>query len=191
MSRRYTVVRDEFGTSMPTVPLPGTGARMRTFSARIVIATLFDSDEIFSTRTPAAGYNSNSVTVGPFVTSPDSTSMPNSCNVSRNTFALAFKSSITSRLPGNGGCSSKSSVGNRYSSPEAALTLPSTVAAGGRLVAFRLGRRRSARPLPHSVWNCGLFLLWLELLGDLLDQRRRVFTAAFFLSAPPWGRGTV
>ena len=55
ISRRSTSLRFLFGISMPTVPLPGTGARMRTASASRFIAMLFERLAIFSTRTPGAG----------------------------------------------------------------------------------------------------------------------------------------
>ena len=64
-SLRYTVARVLFGTSMPTEPLPGIGATMRTRSACSDIARSFDSAEIFDSLVPGAGTNSYIVTTGP------------------------------------------------------------------------------------------------------------------------------
>ena len=180
MSRRYTVVRDEFGTSMPTVPLPGTGARMRTFSARIAIATLFDSDEIFSTRTPAAGYNSNSVTVGPLVTSPDSTSMPNSCKRLAQHLRAGLQILHHIALPRQRRLLQQIQRGQQVflARRRADASQDGRVAAAAFRVSVwaprasrpRFRFRRAARPrVPLRL------LLRLEFVGDLLDQRRRAF----------------
>jgi hypothetical protein len=139
MSRRYTAVVVVFGTSTPTVPLPGTGARMRTFSARMERAMLLDRAVIFSTFTPGAGYTSNNVTRGPLVTSPDSTGMPKSASVSRSTVALVFRSSITLRWASAGGSFSNVTDGNTYCSPAAAPPLASTPASTGAGPAFGFG----------------------------------------------------
>ena len=64
-SRRTTVSRCLFGTSMPTTPLPGMGATMRTRSASIAIARSSASPAMRLTLIPAAGRNSNIVTTGP------------------------------------------------------------------------------------------------------------------------------
>ena len=57
-SRRFTVARSLFGTSMPTTPLPGMGAMMRM---RIADKAMVSSLSRFSMRasfTPATGMNS-------------------------------------------------------------------------------------------------------------------------------------
>ena len=55
MSRATTSCRLALGISMPTVPLPGTGARMRTDSAMRFMAMLFWRLAMRSMRTPGAG----------------------------------------------------------------------------------------------------------------------------------------
>ena len=58
MSRMHTACAIRLGTSIPTVPLPGTGARIRTENARKPSAIFLSRFTIFSTRTPGAGFTS-------------------------------------------------------------------------------------------------------------------------------------
>ena len=58
MSRIQTAWAIRLGTSMPTVPFPGTGARIRTDKALNPKAIFLSKLTIFSTRTPAAGVTS-------------------------------------------------------------------------------------------------------------------------------------
>lgn len=56
-----------FGTSIPTVPLPGMGAMIRTPKALRLRAMSSSRFLIFDMRTPSAGVTSYSVMVGPTV----------------------------------------------------------------------------------------------------------------------------
>lgn len=58
MSRRQTGEGLWLGISIPTVPLPGTGARIRTEWAFRARAMFLSRLAIFSTRTPGAGMTS-------------------------------------------------------------------------------------------------------------------------------------
>jgi len=58
ISRMPTGVGLWFGTSTPTTPLPGTGARIRTDCAFMPRAMFLSRLAIFSTRTPGAGSTS-------------------------------------------------------------------------------------------------------------------------------------
>ena len=65
------------GTSTPTVPLPGTGARMLIRSAFNAAERLLLKLAIRSSLIPGAGSSSYRVIVGPLVMSPRETSIPN------------------------------------------------------------------------------------------------------------------
>ena len=94
-------IRRVFGISIPTTPLPGIGATMRTRSAFMAIAMSSLSELILLSFTPGAGRNSKIVMTGPgriAVTSPltpksasfASSTVASSCSSSSSTFAMSF-----------------------------------------------------------------------------------------------------
>ena len=110
ISFRQTGAGFWFGTSIPTQPLPGTGANIRTLSAFNAIAKFLSRLAIFSTRTPAAGCTSYRVITGPVWTSPNSISTLNWARVSLRFRALIIWSS-SSLASSSGGSMSSSNVG--------------------------------------------------------------------------------
>ena len=64
-SPRRTTLRWSFGTSMPTVVLPGIGATIRTLGTAKAIARSSARPVIFDTRRPASSSISNWVITGP------------------------------------------------------------------------------------------------------------------------------
>ena len=72
----------ELAISIPTVSLPGIGARMLIRWARVARAMSRSRLVILSTRTPLSGYTSKRVIVGPRVMSPALARMPKCASVS-------------------------------------------------------------------------------------------------------------
>ena len=75
-SRIGTITLSLFATSMPTVSLPGIGAKMLIRSARVARAKSASKFAIRLTRNPSAGRTSYRVIDGPRVMSPGSTVIP-------------------------------------------------------------------------------------------------------------------
>ncbi len=98
ISLRNTVSRSRFGTSMPTTPLPGMGATMRTRIASIAIARSSASEAIFDTLMPGPGRNSYIVTTGPGRISTTSPTMPKSASLARSFSAVVRNASLSSAL---------------------------------------------------------------------------------------------
>ncbi len=98
-----------FGTSIPTVPLPGIGAMIRIPSAERLSAMSSSRFLILLIRTPGAGTISYSVTVGPIVASIVSIRMPKFSSVVtiRFLFSTSSWSVTTTRFV----WSSSSSIG--------------------------------------------------------------------------------
>ncbi len=86
-SRRETMERVAFGTSMPTACLPGIGATMRTLEAASRRAMLSARVVILESFTPGAGRISNIVMTGPLRMPVTSASILNSARHLRRTSA--------------------------------------------------------------------------------------------------------
>ena len=80
------------GTSIPTVPLPGTGATTRIFGAFIARARSSARLEILETLMPGPGSNSYRVITGPVPIVVICPKTPKSPSLSTNLFAFAFSS---------------------------------------------------------------------------------------------------
>ena len=99
ISFRYTVSRVSFGISIPTAPLPGMGATMRTRKADMLIARSSARLAIFESLMPGAGTYSYMVTTGPGRISRTAPSMPYSLSVftKRCAFSRSFSGSSGAR----------------------------------------------------------------------------------------------
>ena len=97
---------------MPTTPLPGIGATMRTRIASIAIARSSASEAIFETLMPGPGRNSYIVTTGPGRISTTSPTMPKSASFARSFSAVVRKASLSSALR-SGRSKSRTSSGGR------------------------------------------------------------------------------
>ena len=95
-SRIDTPLFTELGTSMPTAALPGMGASIRTWVAAKFRAISSDKLVILEIRTPAAGFSSYRVTVGPRLMSVMVASTLKEWRVSISRSALDFSSPLTS-----------------------------------------------------------------------------------------------
>ena len=86
-SRRRTICRVVFGTSMPTEFLPGIGATIRTLGTRSAIARSSARLVILASRRPASSSISYCEITGPVSISTTFTLNPNSPKVFSSTFA--------------------------------------------------------------------------------------------------------
>ena len=90
ISRKLTIERCLFGTSIPTAARPGIGATIRTELAARLSAILSCSVTILLSFTPGAGASSNIVTTGPFFMPIISASILNWLRVSLSLRESAF-----------------------------------------------------------------------------------------------------
>ena len=98
------------GTSIPTVPFPGTGATILIFGAFIASARSSASPAIFDTFIPGPGSNSYLVITGPVPMDVIFPVMPKSLSFSTSFFAFNFNSD--SAMPGSEGSGSLSRLRN-------------------------------------------------------------------------------
>jgi hypothetical protein len=80
---------------MPTTPLPGMGATIRTRIASMAIAKSSASEAILEILMPGPGRNSYMVTTGPGRISTTSPSMPKSASLARSFAAVLRKTSLS------------------------------------------------------------------------------------------------
>lgn len=123
ISLRRTMFIDSFSTSMPTAAFPGIGASIRMLLAFKFRAISSERRTILATLTPAFGWISYRVTVGPFTTFKTVALTPKLASVSSRIFAFAW--SVVFSVPPfvAVGFLSKSIDGNLYLI-EAGLVLP-------------------------------------------------------------------
>jgi len=129
ISRKYTVVRDVFGTSIPTVPFPGTGARYAPSPRASPSQCCSTTTKSFPHARPLRDTIQTASPWAPWSRHPIR-HRSQILATSRAALSPASSNHPSHRACRQGGGSSKSSAGNRYSSPDAAVTLPKTVAAG-------------------------------------------------------------
>ena len=95
-SRIRTICRCSFGTSMPTLFLPGIGATMRTLGTRRAIAKSSARPVILLNRRPASSSISYCAMTGPVSISTTRTLKPKFLKVSSRTLAFRLTSSVCS-----------------------------------------------------------------------------------------------
>jgi len=114
-SLRKTAAVELFGTSMPTLFLPGMGATMRTAAARIAKAISSDNVVILCIFTPGAGSSSYRVITGPRSISATRALTLKSFKVFSRVLAPSSKSLCSRVVEICGGEDNKSRLGTVYS----------------------------------------------------------------------------
>ena len=111
-SRIGTITLSRLANSIPTVSLPGIGARILIRSALVARAKSASKLAIRLTRKPSAGRTSYRVIDGPRVMSPGSTVMPKLDSVRTIVLWIASNSPLSAGFTSSSGQFNKSNSGN-------------------------------------------------------------------------------